>query len=128
MPLRVVEKAALSDVGRARQGNEDSYFEGDPVFAVADGMGGARAGEVASGIAVDTFDDEPAPDASPEERLAAVATDGEQADLRPRAGGRLARGHGHDVHRGAASPATRSRSATSATRACTAAATASSSG
>jgi serine/threonine protein phosphatase PrpC len=73
LPLRVVEKAALSDVGRARQGNEDSYFERDPVFAVADGMGGARAGEVASGIAVDTFEDEPAPDAAPEERLAAVA-------------------------------------------------------
>jgi protein phosphatase len=71
--LRVVEKAALSDVGRARQGNEDSYLERSPLFAVADGMGGARAGEVASGIAVATFDDEPQPDASPEERLAAVA-------------------------------------------------------
>ena len=74
MPLRVVEKAARSDVGRARQGNEDSYFEGDPVFAVADGMGGARAGEVASGIAVDTLKDDPDPNATPEERLAAVAT------------------------------------------------------
>jgi len=69
----VVEKAALSDVGRARQGNEDSFLERSPLFAVADGMGGARAGEVASGIAVATFDDEPQPDASPEERLAAVA-------------------------------------------------------
>jgi serine/threonine protein phosphatase PrpC len=73
LPLRVVEKAALSDVGRARQGNEDSYLERSPLFAVADGMGGARAGEVASGIAVATFDDEPQPQASPEERLAAVA-------------------------------------------------------
>ena len=73
MPLRVVEKAALSDVGRARQGNEDSFLERSPLFAVADGMGGARAGEVASGIAVGTFDEEPSPDASPEERLAAVA-------------------------------------------------------
>lgn len=73
MPLRVVEKAALSDVGRARQGNEDSFLERSPLFAVADGMGGARAGEVASGIAVATFDEEPQPDASPEERLAAVA-------------------------------------------------------
>jgi protein phosphatase len=73
LALRVVEKAALSDVGRARQGNEDSYLERSPLFAVADGMGGARAGEVASGIAVSTFDDEPMPDANPEERLAAVA-------------------------------------------------------
>jgi serine/threonine protein phosphatase PrpC len=74
LALRVVEKAALSDVGRARQGNEDSYLERSPLFAVADGMGGARAGEVASGIAVGTFDEEPEPDASPEQRLAAVAT------------------------------------------------------
>jgi protein phosphatase len=73
LALRVVEKAALSDVGRARQGNEDSFLERSPLFAVADGMGGARAGEVASGIAVATFDDEPQPDAKPEERLAAVA-------------------------------------------------------
>ena len=71
--LRVAEKAALTDVGRARQGNEDSFLERSPLFVVADGMGGARAGEVASGIAVQTFDDEPAPDASPEERLASVA-------------------------------------------------------
>ena len=54
MALRVVEKAALSDVGRARQGNEDSYLERSPLFAVADGMGGARAGEVASQLAVET--------------------------------------------------------------------------
>ncbi len=75
-----------------------------------------------------TFDDEPQPDASPEERLAAVATRGQRADLPARAGGRLPRGHGHDVHRGAGRPATRSRSATSATRASTAGARASSSG
>ena len=73
MALRVAEKAALTDVGRARQGNEDAFLERDPLFVVADGMGGARAGEVASGMAVDMFDDEPSPDASPEERLAAVA-------------------------------------------------------
>ena len=73
MPLRVVETAARSDVGRARQGNEDSYFEGNPVFAVADGMGGASAGEVASGIAVETLKDDPDPNATPEERLAHVA-------------------------------------------------------
>jgi serine/threonine protein phosphatase PrpC len=52
--LRIAEKAALSDVGRARQSNEDSYLERSPLFVVADGMGGARAGEVASAIAVET--------------------------------------------------------------------------
>ena len=53
--LRVVEHAALTDVGRQREGNEDSLLEDPPLFAVADGMGGAQAGEVASRLAVDTL-------------------------------------------------------------------------
>lgn len=44
---------AATDVGRTRKGNEDSYFAGERVFAVADGLGGHRAGEVASAIVVD---------------------------------------------------------------------------
>jgi protein phosphatase len=71
--LRIVEKAALSDVGRQRQGNEDSFLERSPLFAVADGMGGARAGEVASRIAVEQFDVQETADGSPEEQLAEVA-------------------------------------------------------
>ena len=55
MALRIVEEAGLTDVGRQRHTNEDRYFEAAPLFAVADGMGGARAGEVASQIAVDEF-------------------------------------------------------------------------
>ena len=51
--LRVVEQFSLSDVGRQRSANEDAYFVSDPVYAVADGMGGARAGEVAAKNAVD---------------------------------------------------------------------------
>ena len=39
--------------GRQRQGNEDTYFVRAPLFVVADGMGGAQAGEVASEIAVE---------------------------------------------------------------------------
>jgi len=43
---------AATHVGRARTGNEDSYYEGTTVFAVADGMGGHAAGEVASETAL----------------------------------------------------------------------------
>lgn len=45
--------AAVSDVGRRRQANEDSVIVQPPVFAVADGMGGHAAGDRASAAVVD---------------------------------------------------------------------------
>jgi PPM family protein phosphatase len=54
--LRISEQFHASDLGRQRQGNEDNYFVRAPLFVVADGMGGAQAGEVASEMAVESFD------------------------------------------------------------------------
>src|SRR4051794_24465910 len=43
--------AVSTDTGRKRRRNEDAYVAAPPLFAVADGMGGAQAGEVASKLA-----------------------------------------------------------------------------
>lgn len=51
--LALVELAELSDTGRVRRHNEDRSLGRPPVIAVADGMGGAKAGEVAAQLAVE---------------------------------------------------------------------------
>ncbi len=53
--LRVAEHWSGTDTGLQRRANEDSLLVRSPLFVVADGMGGAQAGEVASSVAVDTF-------------------------------------------------------------------------
>ena len=54
-PLRLIEVAHASDTGRVRTHNEDRYLASPPLLAVADGMGGAKAGEVAAQITVETL-------------------------------------------------------------------------
>ena len=56
MALRIIEQAGRTDVGRQRSANEDSLVLNPPLFAVADGMGGAKAGEVASAVAVEAVE------------------------------------------------------------------------
>jgi PPM family protein phosphatase len=68
--LRVAEHFERTDTGRQRRGNEDSFYARSPLFAVADGMGGAQAGEVASHLAVEVLEQGlPVGDGSVEERL-----------------------------------------------------------
>jgi serine/threonine protein phosphatase PrpC len=54
------QRAAVTDPGRRRRRNEDAYVLEPPLFAVADGMGGAQAGEIASRIAASVLRDSPA--------------------------------------------------------------------
>jgi len=71
--LRVAEHAERTDTGRQRRANEDAYHARSPLFAVADGMGGAQAGEVASATAVAALSDGlPAGAGTVEQRLALV--------------------------------------------------------
>jgi serine/threonine protein phosphatase PrpC len=70
--LRIVEHVGRTDVGRQRSVNEDSLVLAPPFFAVADGMGGARAGEVASAMAADAFEGERDSGEPPEVQLARI--------------------------------------------------------
>jgi protein phosphatase len=68
MTLRIDDQATRTDTGRQRNANEDSFFTRAVLFVVADGMGGAQAGEVASKTAAESFERE-LPPGPPEQIL-----------------------------------------------------------
>jgi PPM family protein phosphatase len=55
MTVRVVDSAGLTQTGNVRRSNEDSFLLRSPLFMVADGMGGALAGELASRMCAEAF-------------------------------------------------------------------------
>jgi PPM family protein phosphatase len=63
--------AGVTDPGRRRRRNEDAYVAVPPLFAIADGMGGAQAGEVASGLAAAVLE-EATGDERGEQRVASL--------------------------------------------------------
>ena len=55
--MNLRQRAVVTDPGRRRRRNEDAYVVQPPLFAVADGMGGAQAGEIAARIAASVLRD-----------------------------------------------------------------------
>jgi serine/threonine protein phosphatase PrpC len=51
-----IDIGSATDIGRVRERNEDSVLVDPPLFAVADGMGGHRGGDVASQVALETME------------------------------------------------------------------------
>ena len=69
MSTRLGRVASLTDTGRRRRHNEDAYVSEPPLFAVADGMGGAQAGELASSLAAAALKDDTADREGGEQRV-----------------------------------------------------------
>ena len=84
----VTASAGLSDAGRRRRHNEDAFVCEPPLFAIADGMGGAQAGELASRLAAASVGTADVGGLSGRDRIVAMI---EEACLSPEA---LAKGGG----------------------------------
>jgi serine/threonine protein phosphatase PrpC len=92
--MRVGEHTGLSHRGRRRRHNEDAYVVQPPLFAVADGMGGAKAGEVASALAADAVQESGNDGESGEARVAALIEEANRRVFRRASEDREASGMG----------------------------------
>jgi protein phosphatase len=79
--VRTGRASALTDTGRRRPQNEDTFVCEPPLFAVADGVGGAQAGEIAARLAATALE-ERAPDALGAETLAALVREANERIFR----------------------------------------------
>ena len=70
--MRIGRAAGFTDTGRRRLRNEDAFICEPPLFAVADGMGGARAGEVAARLAAGVLEEEAGAETRGEEGVKAL--------------------------------------------------------
>jgi serine/threonine protein phosphatase PrpC len=77
-----LRSAARSDVGLVRSGNEDSGYAGSYLLAVADGMGGHAAGEIASAVTIATLSALDVPGLSTADVLPALAAGVDDASAR----------------------------------------------
>ncbi len=70
--MKLGSSAAITDPGRKRRRNEDAFVCEPPLFAIADGMGGAQAGEIASRLAAAAVREDAGSDAGPEAHVTAL--------------------------------------------------------
>jgi serine/threonine protein phosphatase PrpC len=73
-----VRVGARTDVGRVRERNEDSYLVQDPLYVVADGMGGHRGGDVASSMILESLEGVELP---PDDLLASLVEEIKKANV-----------------------------------------------
>ncbi len=73
--MRLGRSAGRTDPGRKRLRNEDAFVLAPPLFAVADGMGGAQAGEVASKLAAAALEETDPGALNGEERIVSLISE-----------------------------------------------------